>query len=109
QYIHAAWFGHKTFVRRVRKTKLSRPQSFQFVLSTHEEVPFKLSELNNLNAEMMGALFELFALHSFVMREEDGRAPSPSISFAQYLRAVRRNRPKYARRKRLPRHRSSRG
>jgi hypothetical protein len=89
--IHEPWFKPKGRLTQIsRKTKLKRPQSFQFSLETEREIPVKMRDLHSLKSDINGAFFDVLVSLAYVLRDdEETDSTSPQISFAQYLLMVR--------------------
>lgn len=51
--IHSEWFiPSRGLIRRSKKTKLVKPQSYQISIETQQNIPVKLSELRRIQQDM---------------------------------------------------------
>jgi hypothetical protein len=88
-YVHSGWFapkGRRTL--RVRKTKFKKPQAFQLVLTTEEDIPIKLRELRRLRNDLFKAVRKLVFLLSSVMQTDE--RVSRAILAREFPRRARR-------------------
>jgi hypothetical protein len=102
-YVHGGWYAPKRRqILRIRKTRIKKPQALQpSTISTEQELPIRIREMRKLHKELVGALRDIVAAHSYIARR-DPKDALPPISFAQFLRRSPLARQKRARAKRLP-------
>lgn len=90
-FVHAHWYkpGRK-IIRQNKRTKLKRPQSFKFELTTYEDIPVKVSDVKKLHSDMDKTWMNMLLCLWYVYRDLDPQAePLPQISFARYLQRAR--------------------